>query len=51
MFDDILQHRRIVQDNINKAFGVDESSMEMEFALDIDLEKAHYVGDLFFPEW
>lgn len=48
MFDDILQHRRGVQDNINKAFGVDEPSMEMEFALDIDLEKAHYVGDLFF---
>lgn len=39
--DNILQHRKAVQDNISKAFNNDIN-------LEDYLEKAHYVGDLFF---
>lgn len=38
----ILEHRKAIQDNIQKAFGVDSN-------VDLDaLEKARFVGDLYF---
>lgn len=40
--DNILEHRKAIQDNIQKAFGVD-------ITVDLDaLEKARFVGDLYF---